>query len=111
MIDNAQINCFGSRLQKRLKMLKLQQSDLAEQVEISTNHMSTLETGKSHPCYELLCKLCNALDVTPDYLMLGNMHSSNITKNIVDKLRLCNDKDLQIIDQIIEVFITNSNEQ
>lgn len=108
MGDLHNMNEFGSRIQKRRKALNMQQSELAEKLDISTNHLSTIETGKSHPSYDLLCKLCITLDVTPDYLMMGSLHSYNISKNLIDKLRLCSEHDLTVLDQIVEIIITNS---
>ncbi|MCM1568495.1 MAG: helix-turn-helix domain-containing protein [Roseburia sp.] len=96
---------FGKRIQSRRKSLNIRQLELAEKLDISPNHLSTLETGKSKPSYELLCRLCDELEVTPDYLMMGNMHSDNLSKNITDKLRQCSEEDMILLDQIIDLLI------
>lgn len=96
---------FGKNLQKRRNAFGIPQYELAEKLDISPNHLSSLETGKSKPSYDLLCRLCTELDVTPDYLILGNMHSNNVPQNITDKLKLCSKETLNTIDGIIDVLI------
>jgi transcriptional regulator with XRE-family HTH domain len=41
----------------------LSQEQLAERAEISTRHLSFVENGRSRPSSELLCSLCEALDI------------------------------------------------
>jgi len=99
------IENFGRNVKKRRNNLWIPQYELAERLDISPNHLSSLETGKTKPSFDLLCKLCAELDVPPDYLMLGSIHSNNILQNIADKLRLCSDDTLCIIDGIIDILI------
>ncbi len=99
------IENFGKNIKRKRKSLGMSQYKLAERLDISPNHLSSLETGKTKPSFDLLCKLCAELDVPPDYLMLGSIHSNNILQNIADKLRLCSDDTLCIIDGIIDILI------
>ncbi len=98
-------NSFGKNLQKRRKAFGIPQYELAKRLDISPNHLSSLETGKAKPSFDLLCKLCTELDVTPDYLILGNMHSNNVPRNIIDKLKLCSGDTLNAIDGITDVLM------
>ncbi len=99
------IENFDKNIKRKRKSLGMSQYKLAEKLDISPNHLSSLETGKTKPSFDLLCKLCAELDVPPDYLMLGSIHSNNIPQNIADKLRLCSDDTLCIIDGIIDILI------
>lgn len=74
-------------------------------LDLSPNHLSSLENGKVHPSYAVLCKLCNSLKVTPDYLMMGSMHSDSIRQNTIDKLSQCSEESLDYITEIIDIFI------
>lgn len=96
---------IGRRIAKRRKDLGLRQNELAELVGISNNYLSSLERGKETPSVDILVKICNALKVTPDYLLLGSMHSNNVQQNIMDSLRLCEDRDLIIFQEIVELFV------
>ena len=84
----------------------IKQNVLAEKISISNNHMSGIENGKERPSIELLLKICDELNVTPDYLLLGNMHSDNVPKSISDILRLCSDEDIELIQHISQYIVT-----
>lgn len=96
---------MGNRIQVRRKELKIKQSELAEQINISNNHMSSIETRKEKLSIDVFVKICEALNVTPDYLLLGCIHSNNISQNIIDKLRLCNKEDIELAYQFIELLV------
>ena len=87
---------MGNRIRLRRKELKMKQSELAEFLDISTNHMSSIETGKQKPSMDIFIKLCEVLRVTPDYLLLGSMHASNIPLNIAEKLNFVTKKTLNL---------------
>lgn len=66
---------MGNRIRLRRKELKMKQSELVELIDISTNHMSSIETGKQKPSMDIFLRLCEVLRVTPDYLLLGSMQA------------------------------------
>lgn len=63
------------------------QNMLAERLDLSNNYLSSIERGKEKPSLEVIVNICNALQVTPDYLLMGNMYSNNVPQNIADGLR------------------------
>ena len=67
------------------------QAQLAEIIDISTIHMSHLETGSVAMSLECMIKVCNALEVSPDDLLIGEFELNDnatikqlaeITKNL-----------------------------
>ena len=44
---------------------------LAEKLNISNNHLSSIETGKQRPSFEMFLQICDTLKINPDYLILG----------------------------------------
>lgn len=102
---------LGLRIAKRRKALGLRQNALAAEIDISNNYLSGIECGKENPSLEVLVKLCNALKVTPDYLLMGNMHSSNSPQNIVEGLRLCSAEDVELVCGIIRLMVERRNEK
>lgn len=52
----------------------------------SNYHISNIENGYSVLGIETFAKICNALNITPDYLLLSTLKSNNIPQNIVNKL-------------------------
>ncbi len=65
------LNAMGTRMKRRRKELKMSQAELAEKVNVSNNHISSIETGKQIPSLTTFVKICEQLDTTPDFLLLG----------------------------------------
>lgn len=101
--------CLGERIAKRRKQAKIKQNVLAEQIGISNNYLSSIERGKEKPSLEILVKICNALNVTPDYLIMGTMYSSNIPQRLIQGLRLCNSADIELLGTIVEAMIERNS--
>ena len=66
------LNAMGTRMKRRRKELKMSQAELAEKVNVSNNHISSIETGKQIPSLTTFVKICEQLDTTPDFLLLGS---------------------------------------
>ena len=96
---------MGRRIATRRKHLGLRQNQLAEILGISNNYMSDIERGVSNPGIELLVEISFALDVTPDYLLLGTITLRKIPKRISDAMELCSDEDIEAILPVIEHII------
>lgn len=99
------LSAMGSRIAKRRENLGIHQNELAEKIGISNNHLSGIERGVTKPSIDVFVCLCNYLKVTPDYLLMGTMHSNNVPKNIVDGLRLCSGQDIELIGVIVEHMV------
>lgn len=99
---------MGQRIQKRRKELKIKQTDLAEDLDISNNHMSSIENGRQKPSLDIFVEICNKLNVTPDYLLLGTMHTYNLPQDITEKLRLCNQYDIELAKDFIELLVARN---
>ena len=99
---------MGNRIKLRRKELRIKQSELAEKLDISNNHISSIENGREKPSLEILLGICEELKVTPDFLLLGNMHANNIPQDIIDGLRLCNEEDIELMRKIVEIMINRN---
>ena len=100
---------MGNRIKIRRKELRIKQTELAERLNISNNHMSSIENGRQKPNLDVFIQICNLLNVTPDYLLLGSMHAYNIPQDIIDKLRLCNQSDIELAGDFIELLVKRNN--
>ena len=96
---------IGIRLAKRRKELKYTQPQLAEIVGISKNHISQFENGGS-VSLEVLLDLCDALNITPDYLLLGTIRDTP-TDDFIDLVKLCNDYEISILSDTAKSLINN----
>ena len=59
----------------------------------------------------LFCGICDALSVTPDYLLLGDMHSNNVPKDIMDLLRLCTDEQITFVQKFVQLVVESRFEE
>ena len=59
----APVSAFGAILRYWRERRGLSQSALADQSEVSTRHLSFLETGRSAPSREMVLRLCRVLDL------------------------------------------------
>lgn len=96
---------FGKRIAKRRKSLGMNQDDLADKLNISNNHLSSIERGHAVPTIDRFCNICDALNVTPDYLLLGDMRSNNVPQDIMDLLRLCTDEQISFVQDFIKLML------
>lgn len=64
---------MGKRLMARRKQCGLTQEDLAEKTGLTTQTISTAETGKKALRPENIIRLCNALEISADYLLMGRV--------------------------------------
>ena len=99
---------MGQRIKFRRKEMRMKQAELAERIDISNNHMSSIENGRQKPSLDMFIRICQNLNVTPDYLLLGVMHACNIPQDIMDKLRLCRQKDVELVREFVELLVKRS---
>ena len=100
---------MGMRIKNRRKELKIKQAELAESLEISNNHMSSIENGKQKPSLDIFIGICDRLRTTPDYLLLGILHPQNVPLDIMDKLRLCSNDDIVLASSFIELLVDRNS--
>lgn len=98
---------IGKRIATARKECGLTQDKLAEKADISNNYLSHIETSRSIPSLETLVSICDALDVTPDYLLLGtsDRQTDYLVSDIAHKLSQCNDYEKRIIFNMIDVLL------
>lgn len=102
---NYDCRTMGEQISHRRQALHIKQNILAEKLNISNNHLSSIENGRVSPSFDLFVQICKELEVTPDYLLLGVMYSKNIPKSIEDGLRLCTKEDLDLINEIVQLCV------
>lgn len=100
---------IGNRIKLRRKELKIRQMDFAKLLDVSNNHISVIENGRQKPSFDMFIRICMELDVTPDYLILGNTHPSNIPQAINDNLRLCDERDIKLVRDFTELLVKRNH--
>lgn len=91
---------LGKRIATCRRDRKILQKSLAQRVGISNNHMSNIENGRTIPSLETFVLICEALNRTPDYFLLGNIREDSLG-NIMDELLLCDREKRELIQKFI----------
>lgn len=60
---------LGERVRISRMAAKLTQEKLAERIDVSTSYMGHIERGTRKLSVDTLCRLCDALGVTSDFLL------------------------------------------
>lgn len=68
---------IGTRISDWRKRLNITQDDLSFLTGISVPYISEIENGKKHPSLDIIISISDAIGVTVDELLSGNMLSSS----------------------------------
>jgi transcriptional regulator with XRE-family HTH domain len=98
---------LGERIAKARKERNISQARLSEKADMSNNYLSNVENSRSIPSLETLVKLCAALDVTPNDLLLGVSTQSKdyAGSDIFESLSQCTAQEKRYIKGFIKVLI------
>ena len=84
---------FGCRLRSARRECGFTQEQLAEKLNITSEHMGRLELGKRGVSIDLLIDLSNILHVSLDYLIKGTVNDPFQMKHMIRQIH-------NILDQI-----------
>ena len=84
-------NRIGKRIAELRKSRGMTQASLAEKAEITNNFLSHIERSYSIPSLETLVRICDALGVTPDAVLLGTAteQSAYLADEFTGKFQAC----------------------
>ena len=92
---------IGKRITERRKKLGMTQEMLAEKGDLTPQFVSYAESGKRAMRPENVIKLANALEVSADYLLTGDIVDKDMLI-LADKLRKLSPEMLRIVENIID---------
>lgn len=94
----------GQRIHLRRQQLQLTQEKLAELADLTTQTMSTAETGRKEMRLTNFAKLCIALDVSADYLLFGEISQKDLSI-LSDKVSQLSPEQYRHLEDIINSYI------
>lgn len=101
---------MGKRIISRRKQLRLTQEELAEAADLTPQTISTAELGKKALRPSNIIKLCNALVVSPDYLLLGRISDTDHSI-LTQKIACLSPEQYWHLEDIIDSFIAVATEK
>ncbi|PBE17027.1 helix-turn-helix domain-containing protein [Clostridioides difficile] len=95
---------IGQRIKIARIKKRLTQEAVAEKVNITTQHMSNIETGNSSVSLQTLIAIANVLYVTVDELLCDAILNSKVVfeNELNDILKDCNDYETRFIVDIVK---------
>lgn len=102
MAFDRELKEIGNRISMCRQKSEIPQKELAAQVNISNNHLSNIENGKSAPSITTFLAICKALNVSPSYLISGSLYL--LDDEIAEKISRKSLTDKAIISQILDAF-------
>lgn len=84
---------FAVRLSALRKARGMTQEEMAEDLNISLEHLSKMERGKRNPSIDLLVAMACYFHVSTDYLLMGKNHDTDD----------CRAKILDVVTQLTEI--------
>lgn len=102
---------IGSRLREARNMAKLTQEQLAEKVGIGTTYISDIERGAKFPSLSLFIKIVDALGVSSDFILRGEIEAGKncVYDDITRKLDGLTPKQRLGVADLIDAYIKNLN--
>lgn len=90
---------IGQRIRKARKAHRLSQEELAAKIDISTTHMSHIETGNTKLSLPVLVDLAVALDVNCDELLFGSRNQTldDLNSELCQAVEGCSPQQMKVI--------------
>ena len=90
---------IGARVRHHRRQNRMSQETLAERIGTSRVYISNIERGESAPSLEMVISIANALNVSADDLLAGNLIAVNTggTEEEMDILFDCSQEESRIL--------------
>lgn len=96
-------SAIGHRIRAFRQKNNLTQAQLAEALDISTNFISEIETGKKNISIDNLCKLCQKYQLSADYILLGK--ESSAASFLLDQITSLSNQDILVVIEYLESYL------
>ncbi|MBQ4043992.1 MAG: helix-turn-helix transcriptional regulator [Clostridia bacterium] len=82
----------------------MKQSEVCEKCDLNDKHLSAIECALSIPGLDVLLRICDALETTPDSLLLGVKQSDDLPvyNEVSEKLRCLNERQLALTNSFLK---------
>lgn len=101
---------IGRRIAERRHSLGLRQAQVCEKCEINNNYLSNIEHAKSIPSLDVFLRICEALNTTPDALLLGTKarDSQNLQIQASERIKGLSERQLSLLLSFLDWLSTQN---
>lgn len=94
----------GRRLAARRRALGMKQAQVSERCGINDNYISNIERAVSIPSLDVFMRLCDALETTPDAMLLGTALRADreAWRAVTEQLRGLTPQQLRLVERFIQ---------
>ena len=99
----------GKRIADRRRELGLKQWQVEQKADLCFKYMSNIERAKTVISIDVLMKLCEVLNTTPDFLLLGavtNDEDNDYLKSMTSRLRQMSSKQARLALSLMDWILT-----
>ena len=96
---------IGERLCARRQQMNMTQEQLAERANVTSQTISYAELGKKAMRADTIVGVCNALEISADYLLFGEITSKELS-TLEHKISQLPPEQYHCLESIIDSFIT-----
>ena len=101
---DALLHQMGERISARRRQLRWTQEELAEAAGVTPQTISTAELGKKALRPENIIRICAALDISPDYLLLGRISEGDLSI-LSQKVSQLSPEQYRHLEDVVDSFI------
>ena len=105
---------MGRRIKSKREYLHMSREALAETIDVSTQFVFDIEAGHKGTTIRRLLKICQALDLSPNYLLIGKISEQDesgakkrLQEEILELLSRCTIKQLEGARDILRIYDDN----
>ena len=101
---------IGRRIAERRHSLGLRQAQVCEKCEINNNYLSNIEHAKSIPSLDVFLRICEALNTTPNALLLGTKtnDSQNLQTQASERIKGLSERQISLLLAFLDWLSTQN---
>lgn len=104
---------FGKRLNKSRKEKHMTSDELGDKCGVNSVFIRNIERAARSPSMKVLVKMCNALKLSPNYLLFDSLDDdiqNQIIKpgqfdRLIDKISLLTEKDIAFVEKTVDMLL------
>ena len=96
---------IGNRIKQLRKSACMTQETLAEKLNISSEHMSRIETGTCRASVALIEKAAIIFGTSEAYIMFGIKEDNIYDKQLCEKINLLSDEKRETVINLIDILL------
>ena len=101
---------IGQRITARRKQLHMTQEELSEIAGVTSQTISNAELGKKGLRPENIIRLCSAMEISPDYLLLGRISEEDMSV-LNRKVSQLSPEQYRHLEDIVDSYIAALHEK